>query len=229
MTKRTRQSREPRDIYGGVDPRELPTYTVAEAAHHLRLASATLGAWARGPGRLIVPAKTKPMTLSFFNLMEAHVLAAIRRKHRVPMQKVRKALTYVSSALRRERPLIEQVFRTDGVDLFVEHYGQIVSASENGQSYIRDTIELTLERVEHDATGLVARLHPWSHRLDEPMHVVIDPRRAFGRPVVVGSNVPAEVLAERFAAGDTLAALAEDYQLDVGRIEYAVQWAVRAA
>lgn len=222
---------DPRDIYGGADPRELPTYTLVEAGHHLRLAPQTLGTWARGPGRLIVPARPNPITFSFsfFNLMEAHVLAAIRRQHRVPMKKVRRAITYVATELQRERPLIEQVFRTDGVDLFVELYGQIVSASENGQCYIRDTIELTLERVEHDANGLVARLHPWAQRLDEPKHVVIDPRRAFGRPVVVGSNVPAEVLAERFTAGDTLSALAADYQLDLARVEYAVQWAVRAA
>lgn len=217
------------NIYGGADPRALPAYTLGEAAHHLRLRVQTLGSWVRGHGRLIVPDRTNPTTFSFYNLMEAHVLAAIRRKHKVPMPKIRSALSYVSNELGKKRPLIEEKFRTDGLNLFVERYEQIVSASENGQCYIRDTVELTLDRVEHDADGLVARLHPWAVSLDEPMLVVIDPRRAFGKPVVVGTNVPADVLAERFAAGDKMSALAEDYLMPLASVEYAVQWAVRAA
>ena len=177
MTKRSDTS----NIYGGADPRELPAYTLVEAAHHLRLKTPTLGTWCRGRGRMIVPAKTAPTTFSFFNLMEAHVLAAICRKHKIPLVKVRKALNYVETTLEKKRPLIEQAFRTNGVDLFVEVCDQIVSASENGQLYIRDTIELALERVEHDSDGLVARLHPWAHDLTEPKLVVIDPRRAFGK------------------------------------------------
>lgn len=216
------------DIYRGADPRALPAYTLGEAAHHLRLPPGTLGSWCRGRGRLIVPAKT-PTTFSFFNLMEAHVLAAIRRKHKIPMRKVRSTLDYLGKTLRLDRPLIQSAFRTDGKDLFVDHYGRLLNVSQNGQQMIKETIELALERVEHDPDGLVGRLHPWAHTLNEPKLVVIDPRRAFGRPVVVGTNVPAEVLGERFSAGDTMAALAEDYQLDLPAVEYAIQWVVRAA
>src|SRR5262249_45147350 len=36
------------DIYGGKDPREVPRYSTAEAAHYLRLPRATLASWVHG-------------------------------------------------------------------------------------------------------------------------------------------------------------------------------------
>ena len=36
------------DLYGGQDPRELPAYSIPEAAHYLRLPVATLRTWVRG-------------------------------------------------------------------------------------------------------------------------------------------------------------------------------------
>jgi predicted dehydrogenase len=49
-----------------------------------------------------------------------HVLDALRREHEVPLQKVRKALLYVSQHLHSHHPLAEQRFETDGVDLFIQ-------------------------------------------------------------------------------------------------------------
>ena len=52
--------------------------------------------------------------------MELCVLASMRRAHHVSMPRVRRALAYVAKNKGLERPLIEQDFLTDGVDLFVE-------------------------------------------------------------------------------------------------------------
>ncbi len=41
-----------------------------------------------------------------------------------------------------------------------------------------------LERVSRDMGGLFEKIYPWNKSLDEPLRVEIDPRRAFGRPVV---------------------------------------------
>ncbi|MCW5979068.1 MAG: site-specific integrase [Bryobacteraceae bacterium] len=53
------------------------------------------------------------------------------------------AYTVVEAALQREsdvqRPLIAQAFQTDGLDLFVERYGQMINASRQGQQAMWDT------------------------------------------------------------------------------------------
>ena len=62
----------------------------------------------------------KKQYLSFVNLVEAHVLAAIRRRHGVRLPKVRRALDYLQRQFPVEHPLINQAFQTDGLDLFVD-------------------------------------------------------------------------------------------------------------
>jgi hypothetical protein len=81
----------------------LPSYGITEAAHYLRLPTATLRSWLRGryypteSGRkYFKPVIDLPdpelASLSFVNLVEAHVLDAIRREHRIPLPNVRSAL-----------------------------------------------------------------------------------------------------------------------------------------
>src|SRR5438128_210294 len=77
----------------GVDSREQPLYTVKEAAYYLGVEQQTLTTWFFGRHydtkfegekfweRVIVPADPELKLLSFFNLAEAHVLAATRYDH----------------------------------------------------------------------------------------------------------------------------------------------------
>jgi uncharacterized protein (DUF433 family) len=221
--------------FSGRDPREIPNYTVAEAAHWLALPVTTLRAWVAGQeyatsqGRkrapaLIEPAQSGPFTLSFWNLVEAHVLAATRRLHGVAMQRVRRALKYVERELDVERPLVNQQFETDGADLFVRKYGELVNASQEGQIAMRRLLEARLRRIERDMQGLAARLFPWARSETEAKDVMIDPLVSFGRPVLARTGVPLEVLADRFVAGDSISSLARDYSLDAERIEGAIRW-----
>ncbi len=169
------------------DPRVLPAYSVVEAAHHLRMPEETLRSWVVGrlypvAGRskrslpLIHLDDPKRQYLSFINLVEAHVLAAIRRRHGVKLPKVRNALDYVRRQFRIERPLIDQAFQTDGLDLFVERYGGLMNASRDGQRAMKEIIGVYLKRIERDARGFRSSFIPSlgtrrRTRLQRPIHV----------------------------------------------------------
>jgi uncharacterized protein (DUF433 family) len=177
-----------------------------------------------------VPVK-RPPTLSFTNLVEAFVLASIRREHLVSLQRVRKAIAYVRQELEVERPLMNELFKTDGVDLFVERYGQLINASKEGQVAIRVAFESRLERIEWDRSGVAARLFPFvrSGEHEQPKALVIDPRRGFGRPVLAGTGIAAIAVAERSDAGESISSLADDYGVRVELIEDAIRCERRAA
>jgi hypothetical protein len=70
--------------------------------------------------------------LSFTNLVEVHLLAAMRRKHALKLDAIRKAVRYVHDALDVEHALASEQFKTNGVDLFVERLGKIINASREG-------------------------------------------------------------------------------------------------
>ncbi|MEZ5963460.1 MAG: DUF433 domain-containing protein [Planctomycetota bacterium] len=212
------------------DPRDLPNYTLAESARWLGLVPNTLRVWLRGqnyrtqsgPRRaspVVHPASIDPFGLSFWNLVECSVLATIRKRHDISLQKVRRALDYVAKELGKERPLIEQEFSTDGVGLFVERYGKLVDVSRHGQLAMREIMEAGLTRIERDAAGVAARMFPWRRDPHEPRLVSIDPQIAFGQPVLASTRVPVDVILDRYRAGDLMRHLATDYRVDRDTIE----------
>jgi uncharacterized protein (DUF433 family) len=160
-----------RTIANETDPRSHPAYPLSEAARYLKLPPATQRSWAlgrpypttRGPGHfrpIIRPASTRPPLFSFWNLVEAHVLRALRTDHGFSVANVRRAIEFVSS------------MPADG--------------------------ELS------------------------SMPIAIDPRISFGRPVVISRGISTAAIAERIDAGETVEALAADYELTVDEIEQAV-------
>jgi len=212
------------DLYGGIDPREIPTYAISEAARYLRIPAGTVRSWVAGRRYktsqglqyfepLITTPVQKPRLLSFTNLIEVHVLRAIRKNHQIQLDKVRSALDYIESQLQVSHPLAHSEFRTDGVDLFTNCYGTLINASKSGHTLLRDALNAHLERIEPDDSGLALKLYPFtrSQSSNSPRLVVIDPRLAFGRLVIAGTGIPTNIVAERYKAGDSMADLADDY------------------
>lgn len=217
-----------------VDPRDTPAYTVAEAAVLVRVPISTLKTWIRSdaaPSGLIVLPKGKPRLFAFSHLVEAFVLAAIRRGHGVALQRVRKALRFVESELSIERPLIHAKFETNGVDLFVEQWGKLVNASRDGQLAMRASLASSLERVDWDRKGLAVRLFPIvrAPSAPQPKTIVIDPQRGFGQPTLAGTGIRVDVVVSRYHAGESATDLAKDYRVTEELIEDAVRCELRAA
>ena len=96
--------------------------SVPEAALYLRLPESTLRAWIGRQSNfepLITPTQEKPLALSFINLIEAYVLASIRREHTLLMNKIRKGLDFILQMYPSDNPLAEKDFETDRLSLFL--------------------------------------------------------------------------------------------------------------
>jgi uncharacterized protein (DUF433 family) len=215
--------------------RRTPAYSFGEAAHYLCMPTATLRAWCVGQKqgekrefvRLIQLDGSPKEGLSFLNLVEAHVLAAIRRVHNVSLLKVRDALNYVKRDLRIERPLLSPKFQTDGVDLFVEELSNLLNVTTHVYSF-EQIMRAYLKRIRRDVKGVPVKLYPFLRREDTdrpaaPAPIEIDPRVAFGRPVLIGRAVPTAVLADRFKAGDSIEDLAGDFEVSSADIQEAIR------
>jgi uncharacterized protein (DUF433 family) len=229
-------------LYFGRDPREVPTYTLQDTAHYTSVPLNTLRSWLTGrkypttegtkhSKPLILRPDKKTSLLSFTNLVEIHVLDAIRRKHQVPMYKVRAALDYVEKRFNSLHPLAEQTFETNGIDLFVDKYGELINASRQGQLGIRELLKEHLERIEHDAQGLAKRLYPFGRmqKAQTTRMVVIDAFVSFGKPVLVGTGIPTSIIAERWETGESIAEIAADYERSDKEIEEALRYELKAA
>jgi uncharacterized protein (DUF433 family) len=227
------------DFCADKDIREFPNYGVAEVAHYLQIPQTTLRSWVMGrSGRsyptdvgtrflepLIAMQDQNRRLLSFMNVVELHVLDAIRRQHQIRLVKIRQALRYLRQHFPSRHPLADQKFETDGQDLFIQRYGQLINISQSGQLAMRSLLGADLQRLERDPQGIAIRLYPFTRKRlpDEPRLVVIDPYVSFGRPALTGSGIATAAIAERYKAGESVGELADDYGRDRLEIEEAIR------
>ena len=217
--------------------RDIPAYGLSEASHYLGIPKATLRSWVLGRHYPIetgkqffrpiieLPDKEKPL-LSFVNLVESHVLEAIRQRHGIKFWRVRGAVEYIERHLDSRHPLVEQRFVTDGADLFVEQFGRLVNISREGQLAIKELIQTYLRRIERDSAGFPIRLYPFTRerKPDEPKTIVIDPYISFGRPVLAGTGIATTIIAQRYKAGESIEELVEDYGRTTSDIQEAIRY-----
>ncbi len=222
------------------DPREIPTYSLSEAAQYLRIPRTTIRDWVTGRApqdqatsrrsHPIIPVpKSTPQLLSFINLVEVHVLDAIRRQHNISLEKVRKAIRFLQRQFPSNHPLVDHNFETNGLNLFIEKYGQLINITQEGQLAIKDIMKAHLKRIDRDAQGIPQKLYPFTHKRPfgqgeiEPKTVVIDPRVSFGRPSLLGTGIPTSIIAERYKAGESVEDLADDYGLQPLQVQEAIR------
>jgi uncharacterized protein (DUF433 family) len=220
------------------DVRDFPRYSIPEAAFYVRIPANTLRAWALGQnyiartGRhrtfkpLIDLADEKRKLLSFYNLVEAHILRFTTEKRGVPFNNVRKALDYVRQEIPGRHPLLTHDFETSGKDLFVQYLGQTINATAQGQHVMREILEKYLALIPRDGCGLPIRVFPINSK-----RLAIDPLFSSGKPIIRDKGIMASVLWGRRRSGETVAEIARDYGLTEIEVKEAIEdydWKVAA-
>ena len=222
------------------DPRfDLGLYSIPEAARLARVPSRTLWNWVHGyhypsGGRRV---RAKPVleptpadgtgALSFTNLTEVLALSGFRQLG-VSMQRVRRALEYVKQEMRVEHPLATQRILSDGVELFWEYQERyrseivLVNVVRGGQRVFPEAVMRYLREIEWARDTFASRWWPGAREAGSGA-IVVDPRRAFGSPVIARTGIRTEDVFLRFSAGEPISELAEDYGLTLDQAEAAIR------
>ena len=238
-------------FYGG-NPREMPLYSIPEAARYLKMPARTLRRWVRGDNAenskrrpttpvIQLPDPERPM-LSFMNLVEAYVVSSITRVEKVRFDKVRSTLNFFEKQSSSKYPLTSNELWTDGFNIFVETSGDVICASLQGQQVIKEVVSQYLRRIDRDINSLPLRIYPFSRetRFDvsdnhasenatrvlelSPKNISIDPLVSFGRPTLAGTGIATNVIAGRFNAGESAKELAKDYDITEAQVGEAVSY-----
>jgi uncharacterized protein (DUF433 family) len=218
------------------DPREVPVYSITDAARYLGVSKYTLHSWLFGrhyktqkglvmSKPLIEIADPKSKLLSFINLVETYVLASTRQLHGVRMNKIRSAIEYMQAVNPSKHPLASNQFYTDGKELFVKNVEVTISASQKGQLGLGPILDAYLNRIDRDRFGSPTKLFPLRVGTKEQTKgIVIDPLVSSGQPVIAGTGVMVSIICSRHAAGESVGDLAADYGLKLREIEGAIRY-----
>jgi uncharacterized protein (DUF433 family) len=202
------------------DIREFPRYSIPEASFYVRIPVTTLRAWTLGQDyttkagthRIFKPviqlADKRNKLLSFYNLVEAHILRFTTEVRKLPFENVRQGLNYVHQKIPGKHPLLTRQFETSGKELFIEFLGKTINATAQGQYAMREILEEYLSLVPRDSCGLPIKIFPIKSK-----RLAIDPLFSSGKPIVRDKGIAASVLWGRNKSGESIPAIARDYGL----------------
>jgi uncharacterized protein (DUF433 family) len=155
---------------------------------------------------------SEPIELSFRDLIELRFVKAFRDAG-LGLAAIRECFARAVEEVRDERPFSTRKFRTDGKTIFLDitrdlSEGELVDL-RGRQIAFRTIIEPSFRDLEFDADA-VARWHPLG---DERRTILIDPARAFGRPIVADGGVPTEIIAAAVGAEGSTERVARLYEV----------------
>lgn len=204
------------------DPRrKWGILNLREASKYLGTPERTLNNWARGTGDakpiILSFQDGKEVLLPFLGFAEAYVLTALRRAG-VSMQKIRPAVADLKREVGIEHALASRNLATDGVEVLYKYAGDDPDHTvvRTKQKQFRKTVERYLKPIHYGDDG-------WADRITLPLYqharVVVDPSKAFGHPLLASGRARVEDIADRFAAGENIDALAGDFRISREEVE----------
>lgn len=207
-----------------------PLYSFAEADRIVRVSSGTSRRWLKGryfwyggerrEMEPVTPMSDTKEAVTFVDLMEVATIGQLRKRN-FSLKRIRQINAYCRLYLKEPRPLVTQKFKVAGQDIFLDvDFDVLVEVGrEAGMLAWREVLEPFLEDVEYE-NELVRRWWP----LGREHMVVVDPDYGFGLPVVEGTGVRTEIIAERHRAGDSTKEIAYDFDVTPKQIDDALRW-----
>lgn len=212
---------------------DRPVYGMAQVDRLLALKSGTARRWIDGYTRAGKPyppvvrlESTGEEIVTWGEFVETRLLAEYRDAG-VPMVRMRPAVERLREQfvagypLARARPFLD----VEGRELVLKAQQDVglekalhLVVVRSGQVILAPPTERFVQSVEYRDQEFAERVHP----LPDIRHVVMDPLRQFGEPVV--RSVPTEVIGEQVRAGDRIQMIAELYDLSTEEVEEAVRY-----
>jgi uncharacterized protein (DUF433 family) len=217
----------------GQSLRDLPTYSIPEAAAVLAIPPRTLSYWFSGAHRIFQPAgeyRTHSL-LSFKDIAEAYMLYVLRHVHNLSAQSLRDSLLNLRKETKRSHPLFDLDIQVFSRDLLLDipprgkRGRQVVNLSQNRQLALGEVIDIFKKRILKDSQGHTLRVFPWRYFTEDnsARPVSIDPEVLSGRLVVTGTRIPVSVLLGMKESQRTTQQIAENYGLDIDTVEKALR------
>ncbi|MGH8790910.1 MAG: DUF433 domain-containing protein [Cupriavidus necator] len=160
--------------------------------------------------------------IGFRDLLEVRFVQAFRL-HGVSLQSIRLASHKARGLFGLDYPFTARRFRTDGRSIFasaLEETGETrLLDIVRGQYAFRRIVEASLYHgIEFDDADRAMRWYP----MPRSRAVVLDPKIAFGEPIVTDGSVPTTVLYNAFRADRDRRFVARVYEVPVAAVEAAI-------
>jgi uncharacterized protein (DUF433 family) len=234
--KKSAESALGRGFYGASEAVRLINFQKNDSARR-KIGIPTMRRWIMGykVQSQIIPPLWQPdynnhgpeLEISFRDLVELRFIKTFRDAG-VSLQTIRICVDRAIDLVGSERPFSTSKFRTDGKTIFELATSEVFEGSmtdlKTRQNVFKTMIEPSLKDLEFEGDALV-RWRP----LGQASKLVIDPAKAFGRPVILGFGVTAEVLANAVLIEGSNEAVARLYEVPISAVRDSIMLQQRLA
>lgn len=216
----------------------LGIYTIPEASRLSRVSRPRIRRWLAGYAykykkeQRSLPAVWEPelpgldgqIFLSFLDLLEIRFINAFVNQG-ISLQKIRIIATSAAEILEHSHPFSTRKFKTDGRTIYLYEV-----VEKTGQEWL---IDLFTKQYKFKRVIWPSLYRGLEYEADDPLRwwplhprrrVVIDPKRAFGQPIVNEGGVPTGILADAVKAEGSIERVAKWYDLPTSEVADAVKF-----
>ncbi|HEY6751135.1 MAG TPA: DUF433 domain-containing protein [Rubrobacteraceae bacterium] len=211
-----------------------PLYSYAEADRLAGVPRGTSNRWVKGykyrndwgervtqPPMTAGPEDKTEGGVSFFDLVSIKAIDSLRELG-FSTRKIREVVRYCREELRVAYPFATERFKTDRRRIYMRagdgHLWEVLGGQKGAQAWDQ-ILDPFLEDLEYQ-NELARRWWPLGK---EDQRVVVDPDYGFGLPVIMGSGVRTEIIAEQIEAGDTVDQVSYDFNVTPEQIDAALE------
>lgn len=216
-----------------------PLYSFAEADRLAGVSSRTSSRWVKGykylnerGERVTQPSMTTRATIepeegvSFLDLVSIKAIDGLRKMN-FSTRAIRQVVEYCQEELKMAYPLATQEFKMDRHKIYMRagdgRLLEVLGGQRGAQVWDR-ILDPFLKDLDYH-NEFARRWYPLGK--DEP--IVVDPDYGFGLPVVIGSGVRTESIAEQYYAGDKVEHIAYDFNVTQEQIDSALKLEMQLA
>lgn len=194
-----------------------PMLNTTDAGRYLMLPYSTLRRWQGADVIHSMPA-TRPgwPTLPFAAVVEAIVVRALRDAN-FSFRRIQEAVAGIRRQTGDEYGLVRPTIGHDVAEIFVKEGPHYYRARDFNQVADNTVTEFNRIITWDGQDPVRVRLTQFGD------HVILDPRFGWGSPVVEGNKVSTEAIVGLFRGGDSIATIAENYDMESADVERVIR------
>lgn len=162
--------------------------------------------------------------INFFGLIEFNIYYYLRNKGLTSSQ-IKKLHNKLSKDFETDYPFASLKIKTHENQVWLDFKGFLMKADGKLQPSFRQFIEPFLEKIEYGDDFLAKRFFP----LKNSKHIVIDPKKQFGKPIISKSGVRTDVIYKFHLGGETNDNICNLYELQPEQVKDAIKYHQPAA
>lgn len=158
---------------------------------------------------------------NFFTLIELFTVYQLREMG-ISFPKIALARNSLGSFLKSQYPFATKNILSDGKRIFFQvNEESLLTLDKSDQTALKEILKGFIKKLDFDSsTDFAYRYWP----LGKEASIVVDPKHAFGKPVVNGTNITTENLYSLHQGGEAKASISAMYDISEKEVEDAIRF-----